>query len=72
MTNTKMIEDFYTLKYGKKMTIKKILYQLYVKNDMSIRQIAKQLYVSQATVSNWLKKYGIAAKRFIYVDKEQD
>ncbi len=71
MANVKMIEDFYTLKEGKKMTIRKILYKMYVREDMSIRQIAKILYVSQGTVSNWLKKYGIAAKRFVYVDKEQ-
>lgn len=65
----KVLEELYTLKFGKKMTMRKILYHFYVDQDMSIRALAREFHCSQGTISNWLRQYGISGKRYVHPDR---
>lgn len=58
----KTLEDLYTLRWNKKVTIKDILKKMYMDMGMTIIEISKELRVSQGTVSGWLKDFGIPAR----------
>lgn len=63
----KLIEELYTERFKKPMTIKDIMVYLYINKEMSLAKIAAELHVSTGTVHNWLVESGITARKMVWL-----
>lgn len=63
------LEELYTLKWNKPVTMRDILKELYMNQNKTILEISKELRVSQGTVSAWLKQHGIPARGWNFPNK---
>jgi DNA-binding transcriptional regulator YiaG len=65
--NMKLVEELYSLKHNKPMTIAEIMRMLYVDKHMTQKEIAQELHVSVGTVNAWLMKSAISSRRMIWI-----
>jgi DNA-binding transcriptional regulator YiaG len=63
----KLIEELYTERYGKPVTIKDIIKTMYINEHKTQKQIANTLHVSVGTVNAWMVKHAIASRKITWI-----
>lgn len=63
----KLIEELYTMKLEKEMSINDVMRYLYIEKGMTQKTMADELHVSVGTINKWLFEAGVPAKKMKWV-----